>query len=40
MEGSKPIYTYKLAKGVTDDRHGMMIVNNEKIIEILKTNKA
>jgi DNA mismatch repair ATPase MutS len=40
MEGSKPIYTYKLAKGVTDDRHGMMIVNNEKIIEILKNNKA
>lgn len=32
----KPKYTYQLTEGITGDRHGMMIVNNEKIIEILK----
>lgn len=37
MEDSKPIYTYTLASGITDDRHGMMIVNNEHIIEIIKS---
>ena len=36
MDGNKPVYTYTLASGITDDRHGMMIVNNEHIIEILK----
>ena len=35
MEGSVPQYTYRIAKGVTDDRHGMMIINNEKILEII-----
>lgn len=40
MEGSKPIYTYTLAPGITDDRHGMMIVNNERIIEIIKNGEA
>ena len=40
MEGSKPVYTYTLAPGVTDDRHGMMIVNNEHIIEIIKNGEA
>lgn len=35
MNGSKPIYTYTLENGVTDDRHGMIIINNEKILEIL-----
>ena len=40
MEGSKPIYTYTLASGITDDRHGMMIVNNERIIEIIKNGEA
>lgn len=34
-EDGKPTYTYKLREGITGDRHGMMIVNNEKIIEIL-----
>lgn len=36
MEGTKPIYPYRLAEGVTADRHGMVIVNNEKIVEIIK----
>ena len=40
MEGSKPVYTYTLAPGITDDRHGMMIVNNEHIIEIIKNGEV
>lgn len=36
LEGSRSVYTYKLAQGITADRHGMMIIRNEKIIEILK----
>lgn len=36
LEGSKPVYTYKLARGITSDRHGMMIIRNEKIIDILR----
>ncbi len=35
MEGSVPQYTYRLASGITADRHGMMIVRNEGILEIL-----
>lgn len=37
MEGVKPRYTYQLAEGITTDRHGMMIIENEGIIEIIKT---
>ncbi|WP_285008816.1 MutS-related protein [Pedobacter faecalis] len=36
MQGSKPVYTYRLEEGITDDRHGMLIINNERIIEILE----
>lgn len=35
MDGVKPTYTYKLQQGITEDRHGMMIINNEKIIEMI-----
>lgn len=35
MKGVVPIYTYKLQEGITNDRHGMLIINNEKIIEII-----
>lgn len=35
MEGQKPTYTYKLQQGITEDRHGMMIINNEKILEMI-----
>ena len=35
MEGSKPVYTYRLTEGITNDRHGMIIINNERIIEII-----
>jgi DNA mismatch repair ATPase MutS len=40
MEGSVPRYTYTLADGITSDRHGMMIINNEKVIDIIRERKA
>ena len=36
MDNNMPIYTYTLEEGITDDRHGMVIINNEGIIELLK----
>jgi DNA mismatch repair protein MutS len=36
MKGTVPEYTYMLEPGVTDDRHGMIIIKNEGILEILK----
>ena len=36
MDGAMPKYKYCIAEGITEDRHGMMIVNNEKIVEIIK----
>lgn len=36
MEGSRPRYTYRLAEGITSDRQGMMIIENEGILELLK----
>ena len=35
MEGTKPVYTYKLEQGITEDRHGMIIINNEGILKVL-----
>lgn len=37
MVGGKPMFSYQLKKGVTDERMGMWIVENEGILEILKT---
>jgi DNA mismatch repair ATPase MutS len=34
-----PEYTYTLEPGVTADRHGMLIIQNEGILEILKKRK-
>lgn len=39
FNGNVPEYTYKLKKGITSDRQGMMIIENEGIIDIL-TNKG
>jgi len=39
MSGHQPTYTYKLEQGITDDRHGMVIIRNEGILEILKKGK-
>lgn len=39
LEGNVPKYTYTLTDGISDERHGMRIVNNERIIEIIKEKK-
>lgn len=36
MNGHQPVYTYKLESGITEDRHGMLIIQNERVLEILK----
>lgn len=36
LDNNRPVYTYKLEKGISSDRHGMMIINNERIVEIIK----
>jgi len=36
MDGTIPRYTYKIVPGITSDRHGMIIINNEGILDILK----
>ena len=36
MKGNIPVYTYKLEKGITADRHGMVIIHNEGILDLLK----
>jgi DNA mismatch repair protein MutS len=35
MEGPIPRYTYQLTPGITNDRHGMMIILNEGILEMI-----
>lgn len=37
MQGNMPTYTYRLTPGITNDRHGMLIIRNEKILEIIHT---
>ena len=39
MNGHVPEYTYTLEKGITDDRHGMIIIRNEGILDILENGK-
>ncbi|MBN9384039.1 MAG: DNA mismatch repair protein [Chitinophagaceae bacterium] len=39
MNGHVPEYTYTLERGITDDRHGMVIIRNEGILDILKKGK-
>ncbi|PUZ23846.1 MutS domain III [Chitinophaga costaii] len=35
MEGTIPRYPYRLKEGITNDRHGMMIIGNEQILEMM-----
>jgi len=39
MNDHMPEYTYTLEKGITDDRHGMIIIRNEGILDILAKGK-
>ncbi|WP_316817106.1 MutS-related protein [Pedobacter nyackensis] len=36
MDGLIPKYTYQLKDGITNDRQGMMIIENERILEIIE----
>lgn len=40
MEGTVPKYTYRLQEGVTSDRHGMMIIENEGIVGIIRGQRV
>ncbi|QHS63336.1 MutS-related protein [Chitinophaga agri] len=37
LDGAKPRYTYRLTEGITSDRHGMTIIENEQILELLES---
>ena len=39
MKNKVPQYTYTLQEGITTDRHGMMIIENEGILEIILGKK-
>lgn len=39
MEENKPVYSRLLTAGITADRHGMVIINNEGILDILRKRK-
>lgn len=36
MDGNRLIYPYKLAEGISADRHGMTIIMNERILDIIR----
>jgi len=36
IDGKTPVYSYCLREGVTEERLGMLIIENEKIIEIIE----
>jgi DNA mismatch repair ATPase MutS len=35
LNGSVPTYTYQLQQGISNDRHGMMIIEKEGIVELI-----
>ncbi len=37
MDGSIPRYTYQLKDGITSDRHGMMIIENEGVLDLIRS---
>lgn len=37
MRDKVPTYTYKLENGITSDKHGMIIINNEHIVDIIRS---
>jgi DNA mismatch repair protein MutS len=39
VEGTKPVYPYKAKSGISADRHGMLIIQNEGILELLQNDK-
>lgn len=39
MKDNTPFYTYNIEQGITEDRHGMVIINNEGILDILQNGQ-
>ncbi|NML22279.1 DNA mismatch repair protein [Pseudoflavitalea sp. G-6-1-2] len=39
MNGDRPVYPRKLQQGITSDRHGMVIIHNEGILDILRNGQ-
>ncbi|MDP4247816.1 MAG: DNA mismatch repair protein, partial [Bacteroidota bacterium] len=39
MQGDRPVYPYLLEEGISDDRHGMVIIRNEGILDILNNGR-
>lgn len=39
MQGCVPTYTYRLTEGITSDKHGMTIIENEHIVDIIRRRK-
>ncbi len=37
MKDKVPTYTYRLENGITNDKHGMIIINNERIVDIIRS---
>lgn len=40
MKGPIPMYTYTLEDGITTDRHGMMIIENEGILDLIRSTNT
>jgi len=38
FEDTNPVNSYKLKAGITEERLGMWIVKNERILEIIKSS--
>lgn len=38
MKGTIPVYTYQLQPGISSDRHGMIIIENEGILDIIESD--
>lgn len=39
MQGMTPTYTYRLKEGITTDRQGMMIIENEGILKLITESR-
>jgi DNA mismatch repair protein MutS len=39
LEENKPVYPYQARPGISADRHGMLIIQNEGILELLQNDK-
>lgn len=40
MKEHVPVYTYRLQPGITNDKHGMLIIQNEHIVDIIRGRHA